>query len=119
MAAARRGQGEESGHRSDPVGAAPCFESNRRRSATHAAGGAVLVGLALRARRVVRGRRWITPTAGGFVLDDRRGRFEVPDDAVSDLTLATVTRFVNSVPKRRRCSGAIALREGEPAGDVP
>ncbi len=74
--------------------------------------GGVIALFLLRGWLVARGRRWITPTDEGFVLEDRRGARAFADADVSDLATESTVRYGNGVPKAVVRGGAIALPDG-------
>lgn len=78
---------------------------------------AVLCGLvgAVRGFYIARGRRWLTPLDGGFLLEDRRGEFEFADDDVTDLGTWAKTRFKNGTPRATARKCHLTLRAGDAA----
>ncbi|VTR94394.1 Uncharacterized protein OS=Blastopirellula marina DSM 3645 GN=DSM3645_24665 PE=4 SV=1 [Gemmata massiliana] len=58
---------------------------------------------------VARGRRWITLTETGFILESRHGTFEFADDEITDLATESAARYSDGVPKAMTRRGVITL----------
>ena len=78
-------------------------------------GGGVVASLFAIVRGILisRGRRWISPNADGFTLEDRRGTFEFTDDDITDLGTWAKPRFKDGVPKAilRKCHFMLLVGE--------
>lgn len=68
--------------------------------------------------RIAKGRRYITPTATGFILEDKRGTFELPDELITDLGTWSKVRYSNGAPKAIKRTGSIVMRTAESAGNM-
>ncbi|MGL6097022.1 MAG: hypothetical protein ACRC7O_14660 [Fimbriiglobus sp.] len=64
-----------------------------------AAAAAGVVGFIVRGWMIGRAARWLTPADDGFVLEDRRGRFEFADTEITDLGTWANPRYSGGVPK--------------------
>ena len=74
--------------------------------------GVVVALFLLRGWLVARGRRWISPTEQGFILEDRHGTRSITDDDISDLATESTVYYGNGAPKAIVRRGAIILRDG-------
>ncbi len=77
-----------------------------------AAAGLFVVFL-FRLAHVARNRRWVTPTADGFVVEDRRGAVAFADGQVTDLAFTATPRHVNGHAAGALHTGRLVLRHGE------
>ncbi len=65
------------------------------------------------------GRRWISPTEMGFILEDRRGTFAFTYDDISDLATESTVQYSGGEPRATFRSGTITLHEGAAVRRVP
>ena len=77
-----------------------------------AVAGAVIGLFLARLGLVALGRRWISGTEKGFILENRHGTFAFTYDDIADLATKSTIRFSGGVPHGTIRSGTIVLRDG-------